>query len=234
MSDVRPSGASPNRPTVVLMSDVRLYREGLARALAARDDVALTGDVPVTTGGIAQLTIFDPDIVLLEATAAKLREVITAIIASSPRSRVVAFAVADEEYDALRCTEAGAAGYVPRDASIDELSATIVRVSRGEFPCSPQVVALLARRLTSLAAHNQHRSDSSRVLSALLTAREREIIRLIDDGLSNKEISRQLGIGVSTVKNHVHHILDKTKATRRSQAAARMRRTSGSSSAAAT
>jgi DNA-binding NarL/FixJ family response regulator len=131
---------------------------------------------------------------------------------------VIAFAIGDEEQDAILCAEAGAAGYVSREASVEDLVSTIVRVAEGEFPCTPRIAALLAQRVSSLAA-----SRDENALATSLTAREREVLRLVDEGLSNKEIARQLGIGVSTVKNHVHNILDKTQASGRGQAAARVR-----------
>jgi two-component system, NarL family, nitrate/nitrite response regulator NarL len=206
------------RYRVVLLSDVRLYREGLVHALASTSQLEVVGAAPVDDGSLTLLEAARPDIVLLEAIAARSPAIVQAILAVAPKGKVIAFAVGDEEQDAILCAEAGAAGYVSREASIDDLVSTIVRVAQGEFPCSPRVAALLARRISLLAAHR----DPDNIMAAL-TSREREILRLIDDGLSNKEIAQRLGIGVSTVKNHVHNILDKTSASRRAQAAARVR-----------
>jgi len=206
------------KPRLVLLADVRLYREGLVRALEATPEVEIIGAAAVTETSLDFLVASQPDIVLLEAAAPHLPTVVHAIISRVSGTKIVAYAIADEEHDAIRCAEAGVSGYVTREASIEELVTTILRVARGEFPCSPRVAALLARRVSSLAAQGEPGGVASR-----LTMREREIIRLIDDGLSNKEIAHRLGIGLSTVKNHVHHILDKTSASRRTQAAARLR-----------
>src|SRR5439155_827652 len=108
-----------------------------------------------------------------------------------------------------------------REASIDDLVTVIESVARGEAICSPRVAAGLLRRVAALAAG--HGGDLPR---AQLTNREREIVRLIDNGLSNKEIARALGIEVATVKNHVHNILEKLQVHRRGEAAARVRGTS--------
>lgn len=206
------------RPRVMLWADVRLYRDGLVRALADFPDVEVVGSAPVIESSLALLTQSQADIVLLESAAANRAEIVQSILAASPQARVVAFAIADEEQEAIYCAEAGAAGYVSREASIEELVATIVRVAKGEFPCSARVAALLARRISTLATQR-----APNAVASALTRRERQILRLIDEGLSNKEIAQRLGIEVSTVKNHVHHILDKTRASRRSQAAARLR-----------
>jgi DNA-binding NarL/FixJ family response regulator len=195
-----------------------LYRDGLVRALAGLPEVDVVGSAPICEASLALLPAMRPDIVLLEANAASRPEVVQSILEAVPETKVVAFAVADEEHDAVQCAEAGASGYVSRDATIEELVATIIRVARGEFPCSPRVAALLAHRISALATHGTPKTGDRG-----LTGRERQILRLIDEGLSNKEIAQRLGIEVSTVKNHVHHILDKTRAVRRTQAAARFR-----------
>ena len=207
-----------SRPRLVLLADVRLYREGLVRALEATTQVDVLGAATVTEASLDFLVRTRPDIVLLESAAQRMPAVVSAIPTLVPEAKIVAFAIVDEEHDAIRCAEAGVSGYVTREASIDELVMTIVRVAHGEFPCSPRVAALLARRVSSLSAQREPATVASS-----LTTREREIIHLVDDGLSNKEIASRLGIGLSTVKNHVHHILHKTRASRRSQAAARLR-----------
>jgi DNA-binding NarL/FixJ family response regulator len=207
-----------SRPRLVLLADVRLYREGLVRALEATTQVDVIGSATVTESSLDFLVETRPDIVLLEAAAPRMPAVVHAILSRVQDAKIVAFAIADEEQDAIRCAEAGVSGYVTREASIEELVTTIVRVARGEFPCSPRVAALLARRVSSLMAQRE-----SGAVASSLTIREREIIGLVDDGLSNKEIAHRLGIGLSTVKNHVHHILHKTRASRRTQAAARLR-----------
>jgi DNA-binding NarL/FixJ family response regulator len=203
---------------VALLADVRLYRDGLAAALSSRSELEMLGAAPVNDAGLELLAASRPDIVLLEAAAARIPATIHAIRGVVENAKVIAFAIGDEERDAILCAEAGVSGYVSSEASLDDLVGTIVRVARGEFPCSPRVAALLAQRISSLAAQRE-----PEVVVDRLTARELQILRLIDQGLSNKEIARRLDIGVSTVKNHVHNILDKTSASRRAQAAAHVR-----------
>ena len=105
------------------------------------------------------------------------------------------------------------------DATAQELVATIQGCACGEFHCSPRMAAMLVRRVSALAqgVAEDRRDDD-------LTLRERTIVGLIDNGLSNKEIARRLGIELSTVKNHVHRILEKLHAPR---GGLRRRRSSG-------
>lgn len=212
------SPASVAMLRVLLLVDVRLYREGLLRALDGSPDFRVVDAAPLAEINRALLKSLAPDIVLLEAAAARSPSCVHVIRDVLPNAKVIAFAVTDDENDILQCAEAGVAGYVSREASITDLTSTMVRVARGEFPCSPRVAALMARRMSSLATHQLLEGTESK-----LTRRERQILNLIDGGLSNKEIARQLCIGLSTVKNHVHHILNKTCAVRRTQAAARLR-----------
>jgi DNA-binding NarL/FixJ family response regulator len=108
-------------------------------------------------------------------------------------------------------------GYVPRDASADELVRTVRSVARGELPCSPRIAAMLFRELATMDAAVPAPALAS------LTYREREVVALVDRGLSNKEIAAELGIELPTVKNHVHRVLEKLDVRGRSAAAARMR-----------
>lgn len=121
--------------------------------------------------------------------------------------KVLVIDVPEREEDILYCIEAGgASGYLLQNASLKELERNLVAIARGETVCSPRIAHLTFCRMALLARQD----DPGRVCNgASLTRREIEIVRLIDEGLSNKEIATRLNIGISTVKNHVHNILDK-------------------------
>ena len=159
-----------------------------------------------------------PDIVLLDVAIPENAWLVRGLVAAVPGTRVVALAVPEAEQDVLRWAEAGVAGYVTREASVEDVVAAVQAVARGEVLCSPRMVATLFQRIATLALE---RSPAS--IEARLTNRELEILDLIDQGLSNKEIARRLTIEISTVKNHVHNILDKLNVSRRAEAAARVR-----------
>jgi DNA-binding NarL/FixJ family response regulator len=132
---------------------------------------------------------------------------------------VVAFAVAEEnEEEILACAEAGVAGFVPRDASVEGLKSVLQAATEGHVLCSPRVTAVIVRRVAGLA--NSRFPDAGQFS---LTRRESEIVGLIDAGLSNKEIAAQLNIETATVKNHVHSLLEKLRVRRRAEAAAIVR-----------
>jgi DNA-binding NarL/FixJ family response regulator len=212
---------SPLKPAVrvMVLADVRLYREGLANLLGGHESLALVGAGPADGGVTERVASCQPDVVLIDVEAACNTTIVRDLQRLTPPIRVIAYGVQDEEQQALRCAETGVAAFVMGEASGQELIETILNLARGEFQCSPRVAAMLVRRLSDLAQGIEADPPHDR-----LTPRERGILSLINEGLSNKDIAKRLGIELSTVKNHVHHILEKTHALRRAQAAASFRR----------
>lgn len=126
---------------------------------------------------------------------------------SSLGMKTIVVGVPNTEEDILACIEGeGAAGYLLIDSSLDDLIGNIKAVMNGETVCSPRVASLAFDRVSALTRQIESHQVGER---ARLTKRETEIVRLIDEGLTNKEIAVHLHIEVSTVKNHVHNILDK-------------------------
>jgi len=203
---------------VVVLGDVRLYREGLAQLLGHRDTLHVVGVAPVVPEGLNLVTVECPDIVLVEAAVVYKRETLRKILEVAPTIKCIAYGIVDEEREAIECAEAGAIGYVSYEATVEDLVATILSAAHEEFSCSPRITAILLRRLSTVAAKQQDEGSE-----ALLTVRERQVLALVDQGLSNKEIATRLGIEVSTVKNHMHNVLEKLHATCRGEAAARVR-----------
>jgi len=200
----------------VVVSDVRLYREGLAGALARRETITVVGTASSVAEALDQVGSLEPDVVVFDMATRGSLDGIRALAARAPGCKIVAFAVDELESEIVSCAEAGVAGYVPCEASIDDLAATVEGVSREESPCSPRVAATLFRRIAALASGSGHASSSGAVLSN----REQQILMLIRNGLSNKEIALKLTIEVATVKNHVHSLLGKLGVTTRAEAAA--------------
>jgi DNA-binding NarL/FixJ family response regulator len=203
----------------MVLANVRLYREGLTRLLSGYQALAVVGAAPLNADSLRHIASKHPDVVLLEAAAACETQVVQDLARIAPYAKIVAYGVVDEEKQALRCAEVGVAAFVSGEASGEQLISAILGVGRGEFSCSPRVTALLVRRVRALA-----QGLAPDLGNPQLTPRERGIISLIAEGLSNKEIGVRLGIELCTVKNHVHHILEKLHVTRRSQAVARVRR----------
>ena len=217
MPVVRPADQH-QRVRVIVLADVQLYREGLARLLGENESIIVAAAGSADRSCLPSIRSERPDVVLLEANSACRPAFVHEIERAAPDARLVAYGVIDEERQALQCAEAGVAAFVSGEATGEELVSTILGVARGEFSCSPRFAAALVQRVRVLAQGRAPATEDSS-----LTGRERGILALIDEGLSNKEIAARLGIEVCTVMNHVHHILEKMHATCRSQAAARAR-----------
>jgi two-component system nitrate/nitrite response regulator NarL len=221
MNGLRFQGGSVTRSTTVLVaSDVRLYREGLAQILAGINGLHIDGSASDRAEILACLQERRSEVVLLDSAMPDSIATVTAILANAPETKVIALTIRDVEREVIEWAEAGVAGYVPREAAASDLIDSIKTVACGETLCSPRVAGMLLRRITTLAAEHRVTEQPCVTEQPRLTRREREIVGLIGQGLSNKQIARRLGIEVSTVKNHVHSILNKLKVHHRDDAAA--------------
>ncbi|MEW6323527.1 MAG: response regulator transcription factor [Acidobacteriota bacterium] len=208
--------SSHRRLSVVVATDVRVYRECLVSGLTQHRRWTVVG----ASTHVEVLSIVrdgSTHVVVVDIAMRDSLELIRDIRAQADTAKVLAFAVDDGGSDILDCAEAGAAGYVPPDASLDDLAHAIDRIAREELVCSPRVAARLFRRI---AESGRRPSGEPRELKRL-TTREAEVLGLMGRGYSNKEIAARLHVAESTVKNHVHHVLAKLKVTTRAQAIAR-------------
>ena len=204
---------------VYIAVSTRLYREGLSNALGMSSELAIigaSGDVSVVTEDVACLT---PDIVLVDVGTQKFFHALDAIRRVNPGGQIVALSVPDRRSSILACAEAGVAGYVTRNGSVDDLRRVILAADAGEFECTPSVAAAFVERLSQRIS-----SPSAGCQISSLTARELDVIRLLEHGLCNKDIARELSIKLPTVKNHVHNIISKLHVHGRCEAAALYRR----------
>ena len=200
---------------VVVISGVRLYREGLVALLERSDGISVLGSAGDGPSAVACVLTCQPDVALLDMAMPASVEMLPALCEAAPRLKVVGLAVGENEPAILAAVEAGVAGYVLRRDSLNDLVLVIRSVARDEPVSSPRVAASLMQRLAILASR-----PPPDALADRLTIREAEIIALVAQGLTNKEIARQLTIQLPTVKNHVHNILNKLQLSRRAQAAA--------------
>jgi DNA-binding NarL/FixJ family response regulator len=199
---------------VLVVSDVRLYREGVASALARRDAMVVVGAESSVPDAVARLATDSVRIVVVDMAINGSLAAVRAIAAASPHVKIVALAIDERAADIPAFAEAGLAGYVPCDATVDDLAHTIELVDRGEMQCSPRVTGALFRRITALASGAKPATHAT-----TLSQREEEVLALIQRGLSNKEIATHLTIELTTVKNHVHSLLRKLQVGTRTEAA---------------
>ena len=207
---------------VAIVSSDRLFREGLVKLLSEREtsvsDVSLVGHAECWSEIVASHDAASIDVAVLDYKLFKNDDVPSLPTLSSGTSPIKAvwIGVPDRESDIVPCIESGAAGYIPTDASIDDFVHIVSAVARGESWCSNRFAAFLYSRIREFA--DEKRPDARE--EAQLTARELEVIELLAEGLSNKEIAGRLTIETQTVKNHVHHLLEKLSVHKRMDAVA--------------
>jgi DNA-binding NarL/FixJ family response regulator len=196
---------------VLIASEVRLYRIGLERLLREIPDITIVGTASSAeeASGLAGALIHE--VMLLDIAMPDAYGIARRVGRLSPVSKVVALGTPEDEAEVLACAEAGIVGYVTRDGSVEDVVAAIRTIARGEVYCSAKVASSLVRRVAQ-------RASSMPAANGSLTAREAQILKLLQQGLSNKMISRTLGIELPTVKNHVHNILTKLGIHRRAEA----------------
>lgn len=201
-----------------IISHVRLYRDGLTHALGRDARFAVVASFASLDEAVRAASA-PPEVLLIDMAHAEALQDLRHAGEAFPGAKLVALGVVRQHDDVIACAEAGVAGYVFRDASLDELIETIEAAARGELRCSPELAATLLRRVANLAAQ-----QPPIVADASITRREREILDLVGEGFSNKQIAAHLLIEVATVKNHVHNILEKLGVRTRGEAAATLRR----------
>lgn len=198
-----------------MCAGIRLYREGLVYVLGRIDGLHVVGTASTPAEAVRVLPDLDAAVLLVDLPAADSFSALPRLRAAAPMAKVLAIAVPEVVDEVLRRAEAGIEGYVTREASLNDLVRAVEGVHRGELICSPNIAAALLRHVGRLAAG---RSPAAADRS-LLTQRQRQIAVLLGDGLSNKEIASTLSIETTTVKNHVHTILEKLKVERRTEVA---------------
>jgi two-component system nitrate/nitrite response regulator NarL len=203
-----------------LICRVRLYCDVVADRLACEPGIALIGIANPEDNLVAEIETAVPDVVLLDTSPRDALAVAARLIRERPQTRILGFGVSDVPEEVVACAEAGLSGYVPCTASIKDLISAARRVASGSTVCSEAIADGLFQHLRRAAFGSLPSS-----LERVLTQRQQQIVGLIGEGLSNKEIARRLSLGTSTVKNHVHDILDRLQVTSRSEAAARIHRT---------
>jgi DNA-binding NarL/FixJ family response regulator len=204
--------------SVLIVSDVRLYRDGLAQMVASDERVTCVGMAATAESALGAVRGLAPAVVLVNVALRDGIPLVRALHRMCPAVKVVALALPDDEHDVIAWAEAGTAGFVTAEQSFSDLVGVIEGAARGDLPCSPWLAGVLLRRVGAMGELPPPGESA-----ATLTAREFEIADLIGTGLSNKQIASELYIEVTTVKNHVHRILDKLGVARRGDVAAKIR-----------
>jgi two-component system nitrate/nitrite response regulator NarL len=198
--------------STLIVSEVCFLRECLAKVLAGHPIIQVCGLSGSLAEALAAVGALRPAIVLLDVAFPGSFGTVAKFYSAVPDTCVVALAIAETEENVLAWADAGVAGYVPNTASVDDIVSLLQEISRGEQTCSSRISGSLLRRVATTG-----RRVAARAPSGSLTRRECEILRLVGDGLSNKDIARRLKISLGTTKSHVHNLLGKLNLQKRGE-----------------
>jgi DNA-binding NarL/FixJ family response regulator len=197
--------------SVLIFSDNRLFRESLGRILSKRPDLEVTSSLGFSEGAYQEALRLAPDVVVLDSVEFLYRACEGNLRRNSRNGlSMLLVAMEENEQTFLRAIRAGAMGFIPKDASALDVVAAVRSVARGEAVCPPKFCRMLFDCVAQAAAESP--KSNGRLA---LTRRERQLVPMIEQGLTNKEIAQQLSLSEQTIKNHIHRILHKVGAENR-------------------
>ncbi|MFP5451175.1 MAG: response regulator [Thermoleophilia bacterium] len=210
MSSVPPQSNEARHISCLLVDDHAIVREGLRRVLSQSDDVVVVGEAATGEAAIEMAGRRRPDVVLMDARMPGIGGIVATqrLLAAHPEVRVIMFTAHAEQDLLWEALDAGAQGFVLKDSDSGALAGAIRQVVAGDPYVDPRLAPDFLRQV--------QRPRQGGVLSA----REREVLQMLADGYSNREVSERLVVSVETVKTHVKHILAKLEAEHRTQAVA--------------
>ena len=200
------------RLKVLVVDDSPLFRQGLASLLGSRPDMQVVGEAGDGFEALEKARDTVPDIVLMDIIMPGCDglEATRMIKQEMPHVQIVILTVSESEENLFEAIKLGARGYLLKDVGAEELLRVLRGLSRGETYVAPGIAA----RILQEFARPSRTSDA-------LSGREQEVLKLVTEGLSNKEIARSLGISPSTAKNHLRNIMEKLHVRNRVEAAIR-------------
>ena len=204
------------RIKLMIVDDHELVRLGLRTALEPEDDLEIVADAGDGQAALREAEVSYPDVVLMDVRMPGMDGIQACRLLRDrmPQTQVVMLTSYGDEQAVMASIMAGAAGYLLKNTGRAELLGAIRSVAKGESLLDPAVTSQVLKRLTDLTEREEAQEASS------LSGREKEVLALVAQGLTNREIAVKLIISEHTARNHVSHILDKLGLTRRSEAAA--------------
>jgi DNA-binding NarL/FixJ family response regulator len=213
VTEATTAGTEPVR--VLVVDDQELFRRGLIMLLGGDIDIEVVGEAAdgITATELAITTA--PDVILLDVRMPRRTgvEACRAIKEAVPATKIIMLTVSDEEADLYESVKNGAAGYLLKDSSIEEVAQAIRVVNEGQSLISPSMAVKLIDEFKQMSKPEREQGPALR-----LTERELEVLRLVAKGLNNREVAKELFISENTVKNHVRNILEKLQLHSRMEA----------------
>ena len=212
----------PPRLRVLLVDDQPLFRRALASLVNAQLDMTVVGEAENGQDAADKVRALRPDIVVMDVEMPRANGVegVRLIRAAGFDTKIVMLTVSEEDDDLFESIKAGANGYLLKNVRPEELFEDLRGVMRGEAPIAPAIAHKLLEALRDGGPRPRQVTSAEVAEGTALTPREAEILGLVANGLSNKEIAARLTITEGTVKNHVHNALEKLHLSNRVQAAA--------------
>jgi DNA-binding NarL/FixJ family response regulator len=193
---------------ILIIEDNRVLRDGLSLMLDGQVDMHVVSTIGSGNNVLLKANHAKPHIILLDVGLKSLNElsVVALVRKNLPEAKVIGMGFVPSQSDIVEFVSAGASGFILKDATVKEFLKSIRSVAHGEKVLPPSLTDSLFSHVVSLALKN---NKGNHINAVRMTKREREIIVLIADGLSNKEIAQRLNIATHTVKSHVHNIMEK-------------------------
>jgi len=208
-----PGTASTDKGTderlrVLIVDDHALFRRGLQMVLRQEEDIDVVGEAGDGHEAVDKAQELMPDVVLMDVrmpgqSGIKATEQIKDLL---PHAKILMLTISDEEADLYDAIKAGASGYLLKEISIDEVADAVRSVSSGQSRISPSMASKL---LTEFAAMSKRADERQQLPAPRLTEREMEVLKLVAQGMNNRDIAKELFISENTVKNHIRNILEK-------------------------
>lgn len=208
----------PDTIKVFLCDDHTLFRQGIRKLLELEDDIEVAGEAGAGQAMLDVVKKAAPDVILMDIAMPHMDGVAATLKVKKilPRARVIILTVYEDEPHVFNAIKAGAMGYLLKDVSIDDLVKAIHRVNNGEALIQPVIAAKVLKEFAMLDKRTIKEGDA---FYNDLTEKEKEVLRLIALGGTNKEIARKLCIAEKTVKNHISNIFQTLHVNNRTQAA---------------
>lgn len=207
---------------VLVVDEEKIYRDGLKVIFSRHSEMRVIGQAQTAAEACEKVRRLQPDLVLMEMSLPDMDGMTAAkkILAEDSTVRIAMLTASHLDSDVMGAVKAGVHGYITKDVSVGTLLDSIRRVAAGEAVIPP---AFAGRLLQEFAALTRGRDDETQAIEAdraKVTEREREVLRLLVQGATNRDIARQLVITENTVKVHLRNILEKLHLRNRQQAAA--------------
>lgn len=196
-----------NSLRVLIVDDHALFRQGLQTVLDQEADIEVVGEAGDGQQAVQQAQELMPDVVLMDIRMPGRSGIDAAqrIKDSVPHAKILMLTISDEEVDLFDAIKAGASGYLLKEIPVDEIADAVRSVAAGQSRISPSMATKLLQEFSAMSKHEPKEMPSA----PRLTDREMQVLKLVAEGLGNRDIAERLYISENTVKNHIRNILEK-------------------------